>query len=216
MTRDPSFEKERRATQKFFNRVAFVFPVIERSLVPEYKKKLYEFDLPSDCTVLDLATGTGILAAAFAERGHSVTGLDFAEKLLRRARKNFPHLTFRHFDLFHLEQIEDKAFDIVTMGYFLHGVDPQFRRFVLEQAARIAARYVVVFDYCCKGNWLVRLIEWLEGPHYPQFVSASRQDEFKAAGLQIRKELYLSDYGAAWLCTPVPSLKGKERENEKG
>ena len=202
MKSDPSFEKERRATQKFFNRVAFVFPFIERNLLPEYRKALAEFDLPAHYSVLDLATGTGILAAAFAERGHSVVGLDFADRLLKRARRKFPELNFRHFDLYHLKEIATHSYDVVTMGYFLHGVDPSFRRFVLEQSARIAAHHVVVFDYCCRGNWFVRFIEWLEGPHYPQFVSVPREHEFNRAGLQILRELKLSDYGSAWLFKP--------------
>jgi 2-polyprenyl-3-methyl-5-hydroxy-6-metoxy-1,4-benzoquinol methylase len=36
-------------------------------------------------SVLDLATGTGLLAGAFAERGHAVAGPDFADNLLNRA-----------------------------------------------------------------------------------------------------------------------------------
>jgi len=191
---------ERQKVRRFFNRVAFVFPFIERSLFPEYRRALKKLNLPGHLTVLDLATGTGILAGAFAARGHPATGLDFADKLLKRAQRKFPHVDFRHFDLFHLHEISDDRYDIVAMGYFLHGVDAAFRHRVLSEAARIAREYVVVFDYCCKGNWLVRFIEWLEGPHYPSFIAGSRENDFRAAGLRIVKEINLSDYGSVWLC----------------
>lgn len=195
--------KERQKVRRFFNRVAFVFPFIEYNLFPEYRRALKKLNLPTNQTVLDLATGTGILAGAFAERGHAVVGLDFADKLLKRARRKFSQVDFRHFDLFHLNEIAGGQYDLVAMGYFLHGVDPAFRHQVLTEAVRIAREYVVVFDYCCRGNWLVRFIEWLEGPHYPSFVAGSREEDFRTAGLRIIKEINLSDYGSVWLLRAI-------------
>ena len=159
-----------------------------------------KLDLDSNLSVLDLATGTGILAGTFALRGHSVKGVDIAEKMLHRARRKFPQITFENFDLYQLDSIKTGSSDIVTMGYFLHGANPDFRMQVLSEAARIAAKYVIVFDYCCKGNWLVDLIEWIEGSHYNQFVSLPREEELAQAGLQVERELNLSDYGSVWVC----------------
>ena len=194
------FLQEREEARRFFNRVVFVFPFIERSLFPEYRRALKKLDLDSNFTVLDLATGTGILAGAFAERGHPATGLDIAEKMLKRARRKFPDVEFKHFDLFELDRVETHSYDIVTMGYFLHGAPPAFRQLVLSRAARIARKYVLVFDYCCRGNWFVRFIEWIEGSHYNQFVETERKEEFAAAGLIVEKEINLSQYGSVWLC----------------
>lgn len=194
------FQNEREEARRFFNRVVFVFPFIERSLFPEYRRALKKLNLDTNFSVLDLATGTGILAGAFAERGHRATGYDFAERMLKRAGRKFPAVEFRYFDLFELEQVPARSYDIVTMGYFLHGVHPQFRQLVLSHAARIAKKYVLIFDYCCRGNWLVRFIEWIEGPHYNQFIETVRNEEFGAAGLSIEKEINLSEYGSVWLC----------------
>ena len=199
---------ENEKARRFFNRIAFVFPIIEANLFPEYRRALRKLKLDPNLTVLDLATGTGILAGAFAERGHKTTGYDFAEKMLRRARKKFPQLHFEQLDLSEADQIPDKSFDIVTMGYFLHGVHPDFQKQVLAQSGRIARKQVVIFDYCCKGNWLVDLIEWIEGSHYKQFVSASRKEEFSSAGLKIVKELNLSDYGSVWVCERSAKVSG--------
>ena len=194
------FTQEREEARRFFNRVVFVFPFIERSLFPEYRRALKKFNLDSSLSVLDLATGTGILAGAFAERGHPAEGLDIAEKMLRRARRKFPNVKFKLFDLYDLDQLQTDSYDIVTMGYFLHGVPPAFRKRVLIQAGRIAAKYVLVFDYCCRGNWLVRFIEWIEGSHYNEFVETERKKEFAATGLIVEKEINLSEFGSVWLC----------------
>ena len=153
--------QERRRALRFFNGSSFLYPVVERRLEPEYRDALDELGLAAGATVLDLATGTGGLAGAFAARGHPVTGLDFAERLLARARRRFPEVEFRHFDLLHLDRLEAKSRDVVSMAYFLHGLSPEFRRFVLAEAARIAREHVLVFDYCCDGGLLVRLIEWV-------------------------------------------------------
>jgi ubiquinone/menaquinone biosynthesis C-methylase UbiE len=96
------FLEERRRTRRFFNRMSPLYPIVERHLFPEYRRALGRIGLPPELRVLDLATGTGLLAGAFSERGHAVLGLDFADKLLKRARRRFPRVDFRHFDLLHL------------------------------------------------------------------------------------------------------------------
>ncbi len=197
------YQKERLNTRRFFNRISFIFPIIEKNLLPEYRKTIADFNLNPQLSVLDLATGTGILAGAFAERGHRVKGLDFAENLLNRGKKNFPRVDFKKFDLYNLNEITNSSYDIVSTGYFLHGLSADFRKQILKDAARIAGKYVVVFDYCCKGNWFVRLIEWIEGPNYPGYIAESRTKEFSDAGLNVERELRTSDFGSAWLCSKI-------------
>src|SRR5512133_1387967 len=48
--------------------------------------------------VLDVATGSGEAAAAAADRGALVTGVDFSTEMLRRAATNHPHLRFESGD----------------------------------------------------------------------------------------------------------------------
>jgi SAM-dependent methyltransferase len=197
------FLEERTRTRRFFNRLSPLYPLVERHLFPEYRRVLGRIGLSPELRVLDLATGTGLLAGAFSERGHAVSGLDFADKLLRRARRRFPQVDFRHFDLLHLDRVETKRYDLVSMGYFLHGVSPDFRRYVLRESARIARVQVLIFDYCCDGGWLVRLIEWVEGPNYPAFIAEDRGDEFHKAALRVEREERVSEFGGYWLCTPM-------------
>jgi len=199
---DRPFLEERRRAQRFFNRVSVLYPVVERHLSPQYRQSLCAIDLPRELSVLDLATGTGLLAGAFSERGHPVTGLDFADKLLRRARRRFPRVDFRSFDLLHRDRIEARAYDVVSMGYLLHGLSPDFRRFVLRQSARIARAHVLVFDYGRDGGWFVRLIEWIEGPNYPLFIAEDREQAFRRADLQLERVEQVSEFGSYWLCAP--------------
>ena len=191
---------ERSRARRFFNLVSVIYPLIERSLTPAYRRALRKLKLDPGLSVMDLATGTGILAAAYAERGHPTTGIDFAANLLSRARRKFPEVTFREMDLVELDGIPDGSFGIVSIGYFLHGVDAEFRQEVLAEATRISSDYVIVFDYGRPGNFLVRFIEWVEDSHYLGFLASSRDAEYREAGLEIVKDFPTSDFGQVWVC----------------
>jgi SAM-dependent methyltransferase len=204
MTDTDAFLGERRRARRFFNRMSPLYPIVERHLFPQYRDVLDRLALPPELGVLDLATGTGLLAGAFAERGHAVAGLDFAERLLIRARRRFPGGDFRNLDLRHLDEIATGSYDLVSMGYFLHGLSPGFRRFILRETARIARTHVLIFDYGCDGGWFIRLVEWVEGPNYPLFIAEDRAEELGQAGLRIDREERVSDFGSYWLCSPHP------------
>jgi SAM-dependent methyltransferase len=74
--------------------------------------------------VLDVCTGHGVLAAAAAERGAVVAGLDFAEEVVAVARRNVPGVEFRQGDAQDLPYL-DGAFDGVVCGYgLIHVSDP--------------------------------------------------------------------------------------------
>jgi len=183
----------------FFNLVAPAFHVIDRRLLPEYRQTLAALDLEPSLSILDVATGTGTLAAAFAERGHRVAGIGFAARLLRRARRRLPQTDLRLMDLADLPRLPDDAYDVVALAYVLHGTPPTMRRFALCQAHRLARRHVLVFDYSGPGRWYVRLIEWMEGPHYPSFVARPMADLAAEAGLNVQREERTSSGGACWL-----------------
>lgn len=207
--RDQSeFSSERKRARFFFNLTSILYPLIEWHLFPRYEKALEKLRLPAKHTVLDVATGSGILAAAFARRGHRVSGFDFSEKLLKRAKRKFPGIDFKIFDLVELNHYPSASFDIVSTGYLLHGLSTPFREKMLRDMARISSGFVVIFDYHGNGGWLVRLIERIEGPHYPHFLSTSREAEFDAAGLKIRQSFLTSPFGRVWLCEKKELISG--------
>ena len=65
---------------------------------------------------LDVATGTGDLAIALAERGADVLGSDFSEGMLDIARTKAPHLHFEWADALQLAY-DDDTFDAATVGF---------------------------------------------------------------------------------------------------
>lgn len=197
---DHLFTKERKRVKSIFNLASLIYPFIELSLIPQYQKTLEKLNLSNNLSVLDFATGTGILAGAFHDRGHSVQGFDFSLKLINRARKKYPGIQFEQIDLFELETEQTPKFDIVSMGYLLHGLSPDLRKIILQKASEIVSKYVVVFDHSNRTSWIVKIIEYLEGSHYKEFISADHKQLFSEVGLKIIEEFIVDEFGYCWLC----------------
>jgi demethylmenaquinone methyltransferase / 2-methoxy-6-polyprenyl-1,4-benzoquinol methylase len=72
--------------------------------------------------VLDACCGTGDLALASARIGGKVTGLDFSEPMLERARRKAPALEWVRGDLLSLP-FEDASFEAATIGFGIRNVE---------------------------------------------------------------------------------------------
>jgi demethylmenaquinone methyltransferase/2-methoxy-6-polyprenyl-1,4-benzoquinol methylase len=72
--------------------------------------------------VLDACCGTGDLAIAAARVGGRVTGLDFSEPMLERARRKAPELEWVRGDLLELP-FGDASFEAATVGFGVRNVD---------------------------------------------------------------------------------------------
>ena len=74
--------------------------------------------------LLDVATGPGYVAAAAAERGASVIGIDFSPTMVEVATHLYPAIDFRRGDAQALD-FADGSFDAVIAAYgLLHYSDP--------------------------------------------------------------------------------------------
>jgi len=85
--------------------------------------------------VLDVATGTGLVAFELAERGASVVGLDQSEEMLAVARARLgDRVTFVHGEAERLP-FRDAEFDALTFTYLLRYVDD--RAATMRELARV-------------------------------------------------------------------------------
>ncbi|HUN65496.1 MAG TPA: class I SAM-dependent methyltransferase [Bacteroidota bacterium] len=95
-------------------------------------------------TVLDVGTGSGIFAEAFARRGLSVTGIDPQPGMLEAAREYVPAGVFQSGTV---EQIPfpDRSFDLVFLGHVLHESDDLER--ALGETVRCARARVAILEW---------------------------------------------------------------------
>jgi SAM-dependent methyltransferase len=94
-------------------------------------------DVQAGWRLLDVGCGLGTLAAAAAERGARVTGVDLAEGMLEEARRRHPEVSFVRADAEALP-FADGEFDL-AVGAFLVNHVPDAERAVAEMR-RVARR----------------------------------------------------------------------------
>jgi demethylmenaquinone methyltransferase/2-methoxy-6-polyprenyl-1,4-benzoquinol methylase len=116
-----------------FDRIAPVYDAMNRTMTVgldrHWRRITAEAVVRAGDTVLDACCGTGDLAIADARAGGQVTGLDFSERMLERARRKAPELQWIAGDLL-APPFEDASFDAVTVGFGVRNVDD------LERALR--------------------------------------------------------------------------------
>lgn len=85
--------------------------------------------------VLDLGTGTGLLAQQFYKKKFQIFGLDFSDRMIALAREKMPLGHFETVDLEnkHLGPFFEKSFEFIVSGYFFHHFTDSFKVNFLNQ-----------------------------------------------------------------------------------
>ena len=112
--------------RSMFDRIAPVYDVMNRvftmGLDGRWRKLAAAGAVRPGDRVLDAACGTGDLALADRKAGGEVTGLDFSERMLERARRKSSQITWVQGDALALP-FENASFDAATIGFGIRNVD---------------------------------------------------------------------------------------------
>jgi demethylmenaquinone methyltransferase / 2-methoxy-6-polyprenyl-1,4-benzoquinol methylase len=128
-----------------FDRIAPVYDAMNRTMTAGLDRRWRRITAESIVRpgdgVLDACCGTGDLAIACARVGGTVTGLDFSEAMLERARRKAPELEWVAGDLLALP-FADASFDAATVGFGVRNVEDLARalgelRRVLRPSGRV-------------------------------------------------------------------------------
>jgi SAM-dependent methyltransferase len=124
---------------------------IERLRAPERLKRLEVERVATYCldgailrNVLDVGTGTGLFAEAFAERGLEVSGVDANPKMIAAASLFVPKGNFREATAEALPY-PNASFDLVFFGLVLHESDDPLQ--VLREAWRVTRNRVCILEW---------------------------------------------------------------------
>jgi demethylmenaquinone methyltransferase/2-methoxy-6-polyprenyl-1,4-benzoquinol methylase len=129
-----------------FDRIAPVYDAMNRTMTvgldQRWRRRTAAAVVRPGDAVLDACCGTGDLAIACARGGGRVTGLDFSEPMLERARRKDPGIEWMHGDVLALPFAEE-SFDAATVGFGVRNVEDLDRalgelRRVLKTGGRIA------------------------------------------------------------------------------
>jgi demethylmenaquinone methyltransferase/2-methoxy-6-polyprenyl-1,4-benzoquinol methylase len=109
-----------------FDRIAPVYDAMNRTMTAgldrRWRRIAAESVVRPGDLVLDACCGTGDLAIADVRAGGRVTGLDFSEGMLDRARRKAPELDWVTGDVLALP-FPEGSFDAATVGFGIRNVD---------------------------------------------------------------------------------------------
>ena len=146
--------------------------------------------------ILDIATGTGKQAFAFAKKGYAVTGIDMSEAMLSVAnKKNIYHnLKFEIGDAT-LLRFEDSSFDVCCISFALHDMPLSIRKKVLGEMARVLrpGGMIIIVDYALPKNRIFRFFIYnfvrLWEKYYSEFIKSDLDSLLSASGIRINGNL---------------------------
>jgi ubiquinone/menaquinone biosynthesis C-methylase UbiE len=149
-------------------------------------------DLGPGARLLDVATGTGEQAFAFANKAHAVVGIDLSPAMLRVARRknHYANVTFEEADAARLP-FEAGTFDASCVSFALHEMPNSVRERVVREMARVTKRggLLIVVDYGLPPNpvassLVFRIVKLYEHDHYVSFVKLDLPGLLERAGIE--------------------------------
>jgi len=152
-------------------------------------------DPKADWRVLDIGTGTGHTALAFAPHVREVVGLDLTEEMLREARKlarerGVGNVAFRAADVHRLPRELDGAFDLVTCRRAAHHFG-DIHRAVAEMVRTLRSGHTLLIDdrSVPEDDWIDETMHRLDCLHDESHVRQYRPNQWCAlletAGLSV-------------------------------
>ena len=147
--------------------------------------------------ILDVATGTGKQAFAFARNGYEVIGVDLSEAMLKVAQRNnkYRNAKFEVADATHL-RFNDDSFDVSCISLALHDMPQTIREKILKEMVRVTkpSGLIMVVDYGLPENrirrfFIYHLIKLYEGKYYLEFIKLDLRAFLGKSGVKIIGEL---------------------------
>ena len=184
-------------TKKFWSIFAPFYDIVVTPISRVRDKVVTFTEAKIGSRILDVATGTGKQAFAFAQRGYDVTGVDLSEAMLKIATKKnrYENVKFEVADATNLP-FEDNSFDVSCVSFALHEMPATIREKALKEMARVTKLKgtIVIVDYALPknkiGRFLIyRFVKLYEGEHYSKFIKSDFEALLRKSGIEIKGEL---------------------------
>jgi len=157
------------------------------------REKVFDFTSPEKgAKILDVCTGTGKQAFAFAKRGFDVVGIDLSVEMLKIAEKDngYDNLRFVMGDAEKLP-CRDNHFDVSCISFGLHEMPWLAIRKVIIEMTRVTKPQgkLILVDYSLppgrlKSFFYYHFVRLYESQYFPEFVKANLEAILENTGLK--------------------------------
>ncbi len=185
------------ATKKAFDVIAPFYDILVQPLSRVWDKAVNVANVKMGSKILDVGTGTGKLAFAFAKKGYDVIGIDLSEAMIKVANKNskYKNMRFQVGDATNLK-FDDNSFDVCCASFMLHDTLPTIREKILKEMVRVAKPkgLILIVDYGLPHNRISRFLVYncvkaYEYKYYVEFIKSDLDMLLLKSGIQIQKKL---------------------------
>ena len=174
--------------------------------------------------VLDLGTGVGFQAMAFATKGHKTFGADLIVDRLVLAKERHRHsnLHWLAADVRGLP-LPDNSFDVVAVSLMLHDMPIPVLRSTLKEISRVARRRVVIAEPSLPQTRLFAMLYRLVVPlldeslFLKEYLDTNMEVLFEEAGLQPLHQSHLAkDTLTIYVCNASGQATIDEKSASEG
>ncbi len=183
--------------KKWFDRWAPVYDSIDIFISQVRAKVVDIINAKNSSRILDVATGIGKQAFAFAKKGYDVIGIDLSEGMLKVANKKnkYGNVKFEVADATNLP-FEDKYFDVSCISFAFNEMPLSIRKKVLEEMVRVTKPkgIIVIIDNALPKNKIGRyliyhFVKSYESRYYPEFIKSDLETLLEKLNIQIKDVL---------------------------
>lgn len=190
-------EEHRSYIKKRFARLAPIYDIVN-VFISGVREKVVDFTRAREGSkILEVATGTGKQAFAFAKRGYNVIGFDLSEDMLRVANRNnkYKNVKFEVADATNIP-FENNHFDVSCVCFALHDMPLTIAEKTMEEMARVTKPkgIIVIVDYALPKNKISRYLIYhfvrsYEGRYYSEFIKSDIEALLRRTGIEIEQDL---------------------------
>jgi len=161
--------------------------------------------------VLDICTGTGELALAFARQGFHTVAVDLVRDMLKigEQKSSYNNLDFLETDAIRLP-FPNKSFNVVAVSLALHHMPEIVQIEVMKEMTRLASQRVIMLEWQTPANphwqtlkgFLIQLVDISE--HVQSWMHQDLTSTCRSAGLLVEGEEELTlGFHRLTVCRPI-------------
>ena len=194
----------------FWNTIAGVYDLVENTFNGKVNRDIVQYvanQMDGSDEVLECACGTGMFSLPVAKKCRRLTATDFADKMLRQARKkgkDLSNVVFEKADITNL-RYGDETFDKVVAANVIHLLDDPAA--AMSELMRVCKKggAVIIPTYITEDNrtssTAAKFFNLLGANFKQEFTFAKYQEFFKAMGYDVAE--YYTAEGRMPCCAAV-------------
>ena len=194
----------------FWNTIAGVYDLVENTFNGKVNRDIMQYvanQMDGSDEVLECACGTGMFSLPVAKKCRRLTATDFADKMLRQARKkcmDLSNVVFEKADITNL-RYGDETFDKVVAANVIHLLDDPAA--AMSELMRVCKKggAVIIPTYIIEDNrtssTAAKFFNLLGANFKQEFTFEKYQDFFKAMGYDVAE--YYTAEGRMPCCAAV-------------